>query len=353
MIDTPVGILRAAAGTRAETRLVATSVETGRTRLSASDVATQSQSPFDRCSRVGLPQARHVVDEATYLDFLTTQVVDWDSTEIAQLESIVLALRPVFDGIAMSLPQVVYLVKTTGREEAASAYTRHVDTIVLPANMIASLRTPPPGGDDLHPARTTSFLAGILTHELFHILSKNNPAVRARLYSELGFRELAAPLALPDDLAPCGLPYSALKLTNPDAPCLNVSIDLVPPDGTAAVPMVPVLISRSPYEGGDFFATLDWVFLELDEATTGWRRGADGQLRLHPSEALMQQYLKQVGRNLTEEIFHPDEILAQSFVISAQEPSLPLLERLSCMIWPGRGTEHNGRPIAAVPITAR
>ncbi|MGI1662545.1 hypothetical protein ACRDNQ_09925 [Palleronia sp. KMU-117] len=339
MNDSDLGILREASGTRAETRLVATSVETGRTRLSAADVATRSQSAFDRCARVGLPQARHVVDEMTYLDFLTTQVVDWDPTEIAQLKLIVAALRPVFAGIDMSVPKVVYLVKTTGREEAAAAYTRHLDTIVLPANMVASLRVPPPGGDDLHPAQTTGYLAGILTHELFHILSKNNPAARARLYAELGFRELAAPLVLPDDPAPCGLPYSALKITNPDAPCLNVWIDLVPPDGTAAVPMMPVLMSRSPYEGGAFFATLEWVFLELDGTMNGWRRGADGQLRLHPSAALLSQYLRRVGRNLTEEIFHPDEILAQSFVIAAQEPSLPLLEQLSLMIWPGRRTD--------------
>jgi hypothetical protein len=100
--------------------------------------------------------------------------------------------------------------------------------------------------------------------------------------------------------------------------------------------MVPVLVSRSPYEGGAFFTTLDWVFLELDEAGADWRRHADGRLRLHPSDALLPQYLRRVGRNLTEEIFHPDEILAQSFVIAAQEPSLPLLERLSCIIWSGR-----------------
>ncbi len=80
--------------------------------------------------------------------------------------------------------------------------------------------------------------------------------------------------------------------------------------------MVPVLVSRSPCEGSDFFAALDWVFREHDDATTGWRRGADGQLRLHPADALMRQYLRQVGRNLTEEIFHPDETLAQGFVMS-------------------------------------
>jgi len=342
MKDTPIGVLRTAFGPQTETCLVAASVPTGRARLSTSDVATKAQSPFDRCARVGLPQARHVVDEATYLDFLTTQVVEWDPNEIVQLTSIVSSLKPVFDGIGMGLPPVVYVVKTTGREEAASAYTRHTDTIVLPANMVASLRTPPPGGDDLHPARTTSFLAGILTHELFHILSKNNPAMRAGLYAVLGFRELAAPLDLPDDPAPCGLPYAALKITNPDAPSLNVAIDLVPPDGTVPVPMVPVLVSLSPYEGGDFFATLDWIFLELDAAGNGWRRGPDGQLRLHPSDTLMQQYLGRVGRNLTEEIFHPDEILAQSFVIAAQELSLPLLARLSGMIWPGRRTNADG-----------
>lgn len=336
MTDTPLGILRKASRKWAETRLVATSVKTGRRLLSTSDVATREQSPFDRCARVGLPQRRHVVDEATYLDFLTTQVVDWDPSEIAQLSSIVADLKQVFAKVDMSLPEVLYLVKTTGREEAAAAYTRHVDTIVLPANMVASLRTPPPGGDDLHPAQSTGYLAGILTHELFHILSKNNPAARSQLYAELGFRELAASLAMPDDLAHCGLPYSALKITNPDAPCLSVSIDLVPQDGGAAVPMVPVLLSTRPYEGGAFFATLEWVFFELDEAGTGWRRDANGRLRQDSSKQMQKQYLTRVGRNLTEEIFHPDEILAQSFVITAQLPSLKLLERLSDMIWPGR-----------------
>ena len=121
MTDSPIGTLRDDSGARTETRLVAASVETGRARLSTPDLATRAQSAFDRCARVGLPQDRHVVDEAIYLDFLTTQVVPWDPAEIAQLASIVASLRPVFAEIDMSLPPVVHLVKTTGREEAASA----------------------------------------------------------------------------------------------------------------------------------------------------------------------------------------------------------------------------------------
>jgi hypothetical protein len=341
--DTTLGLLRAASGARAATRMVATSVATGRLLISKSDLATQEQSAFDRCARLGLPQAKHVVDEATYLDFLTTQVAGWETAEIAQLQSILSRLAPVFAGIDMDLPEIVYLVKTTGREEGSSAYTRNLDTIVLPANMVASLRAPPPGGDDLHPADSTAFLAGVVTHELFHILSKNNPALRSLLYAVLGYRELPAALTLPDDPAPCGLPYSSLKVTNPDAPSLNVAIDLVAPGQTVVVPMVPVLISERPYEGGDFFATMDWSFLEVDVATGRWLRNSDGSLRLHASDDLKSQYLAKVGRNLTEELFHPDEILAQSFVLAAPEPSLPLLQRVSGMIWPDRSSISSDR----------
>jgi hypothetical protein len=42
----------------------------------------------------------------------------------------------------------------------------------------------------------------------------------------------------------------------------------------------------------------------------------------------MAQYLSLVGRNFTTQVYHPDDILAQSFVLVTQEPSLDSLEKI-------------------------
>ena len=43
------------------------------------------------------------------------------------------------------------------------------------------------------------------------------------------------------------------------------------------------------------------------------------------SSDLMGQYMELVGGNITEEIFHPDEILAQNFVLAVSQPDLAIL----------------------------
>jgi hypothetical protein len=272
-----------------------------------------------------------------FLGYLTAQVVGWSTSEVASLKQIIRAqVAPAFQGIGMGLPPKIHLVKTTGREEGAAAYTRGLDVIALPANMVASLVELPPGGDSLHPAVSTAYLAGIVTHEFFHLLSKNNPAGREELYARLGYRILGNAVALPDVPSAGGARLPDLKVTNPDAPLLNVAIDLVPVGGAAPVPMTPVLLSSQPYEGGTFFATMSWKFMEIEQDGGTWvARLHDGQPVLHDSAPLLAQYTGIVGTNFQNEIFHPDEILAQSFVVAAQYPALGLLADIRAGIWNG------------------
>ena len=56
---------------------------------------------------------------------------------------------------------------------------------------------------------------------------------------------------------------------------------------------------------------------------------------LYDSAPLMPQYLKLVGKNFTEEVFQPDEVLAQSFVLAANQPSLGLLVAISDVLLGG------------------
>lgn len=338
--DTDLGLLRDPAGANGATSMIAASLTTARRLISSPDTFTEAMSPFDRHARIGIPQGTADMDQALYLSFLGTQVVEWNAFELQQLNHIVENLRGIFAGTTLKFPARIYILKSTGREEGAAAYTRHLDTIVLPANMVASLYAVPPGGDPLHPAQSTSYLAGIVTHELFHILSKNNPDWRSTLYAEVGYSALGNSIVLPNHVEPGGYSLRDLKITNPDAPLLNVAIDLVPPGGSGACPMAPALISSGPYVGGEFFDTLNWVFLEIEAFGGRWQyRSVNGKPVIHTSKSLMDQYLEKIGRNLTGELFHPDEILAQNFVIASAEPSLGLLQRISSQIWPDRKSD--------------
>lgn len=319
------------------TQVVAADADTAARLLTTPDAYIAAQSPFDRSARLGLPQASLEVTPQLFLDYLSTQVLGWSGDEIASLTRIMVRVKPVLAGIDAALPETVWLVKTTGREEGAAAYTRRTDTIVLPAGKVASLYTPPPGGDALHPGQSDGYLAGIVTHEFFHILSKNNPDWRGRLYGLVHYRLLPNAIELPDHPWADGLSMRALAITNPDAPLLNVAIDLVPPGGDRPVAMTPVLISSAAYRRGSFFDTLEWLFLAVAEGPDGqWAPvRAAGKPVTYPAKDLRAQYLDLVGHNFGEEIFHPDEILAQSFVTAAGLPSLPLLGRIHDAIWPG------------------
>jgi hypothetical protein len=316
----------------------ATSLESARMRIARRDDYLLAQSAFDRQARMGVPAAALDVTIDIFAAYLQTQVVGWSDEEVAALRSIVAAVANRFVGLGMSLPADIHLLKTTGREEGAAAYTRGRNVIVLPAGMVATVMQLAPGGDSLHPSVSTSYLEDILTHEFFHLFSKNNPDARARLYAGIGYRSLPNAVLLPDvDWAGKGS-MPSLKITNPDAPTLNVAIDLVPPGapGGEPQPMTPILMSSEPYSGGVFFDTLGWYFLEIetDAAGTWVARTQHGKPVVHPHGALLEQYCERVGRNFAEEIFHPDEILAQSFVVTCKYTDLARLAGIRGSLWP-------------------
>ena len=86
------------------------------------------------------------------------------------------------------------MIKTTGAEEGNAAYTR-ATAIVLPKSELGK-------GQD--------HLKKLICHELFHILSRQNPELREKLYAIIGFTKCNE-IKLPPEL-------ERRKITNPDAP---------------------------------------------------------------------------------------------------------------------------------------
>ena len=161
---------------------------------------------------------RPVTDEE-YLKFVGQNVVDWPDAQRKSIQTALAAIQPGLEALKPPLPKTVYLIKTTGKEEGGSAYTRG-PAVVLPEAMI--------GG-------SPKSLQRLIAHELFHVLSRASPELREKLYKAIGFEkcdEVELPASLKDR-----------RITNPDAPrndhCIRVQVDGKP------VWAVPIIYSRT------------------------------------------------------------------------------------------------------------
>ncbi len=217
----------------------ATQIE-GRQILTARDDYVQRLSPFDRSARMKTDRA---ISETEFLAFVGRNVVDWTNGEMETVQAAVEALAPPLRDLRLSWPQTIQLVKTTGAEEGNAAYTR-ATAIVLPRSELGKGR---------------DHLKKLICHELFHILSRQNPELREKLYAIIGFtkcNEIKLPPAL-----------GRRKITNPDAP-RNDHFIRVQIEGQKSL-AVPILLSRvEKYDvqrGGEFFKYLQLQFLVVEK----------------------------------------------------------------------------------------
>lgn len=271
-----------------EGKLHFASVEEGRAILTRVDDYLGSLSRFDLEARL------HTDADATlerFQKYIAEQVIEWTPADRAKLAEVVARLKPKFDAYRLPLPQPVVVVQTTGLEEANAAYCRGT-AIVLPKHMVGW---------------AAARLERLFVHELFHVLSRNSPETRAKLYAIVGFRacqEIELPPAWRDR-----------KITNPDGPKLDTCIELtVGEEKLRAVPLLYAAPARYDITRTDsFFKYMQFRLLVVDEQEGRWSpRLNDGEpVLLDP--ATTPDFAAQIGAN-TKYIVHPDEILADNFV---------------------------------------
>ena len=155
-------------------------------------------------------------------------------------------------------------------------------------------------------------LEKLLIHELFHILSANNPKLKEVLYEVINFKK-CDDIELPEKLR-------EIKLTNPDGIRNDHYVEVEHQKKTIQV--VPILYSSAPKydvtKGGEFFRYLKINLLVIEKEGGSWRHKRDNtgepvllELRDVPD------YFNKIGSN-TDYIIHPDEILAENFVLLVQ-----------------------------------
>ena len=233
------------------------------------------------------------------LEFISEQVLPWTETEKEKLNSIINKISKKIEknGFNLNLPDTVYLVKTTAKEEAeAEGYTR-ANYIVLKSDILT---------------RSKDEIENTLTHELFHILTRNDSNFREKVYQIIGFN-LCNEIAYPSSIA-------NLRITNPDAPQNDSYIRLK--KGNEYIDCSMILYSKKEYSSGSFFEYINVSFLVLDGDETKKIKLINGKPVIL-SFREVDNFFEQVGRN-TQYIIHPEEILAENFVYAINnEKNLP------------------------------
>jgi hypothetical protein len=302
-------MLGVASAPQAQTRIASRSVvefaavKQGREILGSVDDYVSRMGPFDRMLRL---KTARTVTEREFLDFAMDNVLPWSAEEKARVGAIVASLAGELEKLDAPFPARVLLVKTSGREEEGVAHTR-ANAVVLSQRGLGA---------------TDEELAGLLAHELFHVLTRRDHALRARAYGIIGFH-LCPEIKLPPRLAP-------IRITNPDAPVNDAFIEVI--SEGKPVHVMPVLLSRSPkFDPAIGRGIVDYWMLKLLVLEPAHASGRmrpvlrDGEPVLLAVSAV-SGFSEQVGRN-TGYIIHPEEILADNFSLmvtgrSAESPEI-------------------------------
>lgn len=288
------------------------SPEEGRQLVAEVDDFVKHMQPLERQIRL---ESKQPISQEAYLQFLKDQVKAWDANEVKELTSVVEQLRGKLEGFRIPLPERVFLVRASAAMEGNAPHCRG-PAIILPDSFF---------GD-------SAKMLKVLTHELFHVMSSHNAALRDQLYAIIGFQRCNE-IALPDSIA-------SQRLTNPDAPRFEhyISLTGVSPGSDGVTRVVPVTLTKSDtYTGGSFFDYLDFRLLVIEGEGTSWRPLLEeGQpMMLSPREA--PDYFKQIGQN-TNYIIHPEEILADNFwmlVLEKREvPDSWILDKVRVLLTP-------------------
>ncbi len=204
------------------------------------------------------------------------------------------------------LPSDVKLIKSKGTYYGGDAFYTRENCIVIPSERIA--------------LRESNAMLSVLLHEIFHLYSRAQPAKQAALYDIIGFKNIGDSR----DLI-IGSPLKERILSNPDGPNFAYGIDLTSSKG--GIKCIPIISSTLPNfveEKGQFFDYLYFDLFEVQKQANGkWKVLSDENGQAMVPDDAMPSFFDQIKYN-TQYIIHPDEVLADNFMIlalSKKDPS--------------------------------
>lgn len=262
--------------------------EDGKNLISMRDTYVNNLTSFDLEARCGFRDA----EIKDYLRLCRENVLNWTDYEVSKINKIVLEIDSELKKRGLSIPYIdnINLVKTTSLEECgAMAYTR---------------------GNAIYVAKFTlnipeEKLKEIITHELFHILSRSSFSFKQEMYGIIGF------IALDKAITLTNFNPRYHFISNPDVGNLCSYIELKDLHEEKHRLMMTTMAS-SDYHGGPFFSYIQPYFIELNIECDVMTDEENLPLREPIHGKYYQEFIKKVGLN-TGYMVNPEEILAENF----------------------------------------
>ena len=263
----------------------------------------RATAPFERAAKM---HTSAPADEDAYVRFMQDTALAWTPEDRRRLRPAIDDMEKVVARLSWKPSKGILLIKASNDLEDGAPHTR-ANAIVLTQEFLA---LPP------------QVLPTVLAHELFHVLSRDDPKLRDQLYAAIGFRPCAS-VEVPAEIA-------KLRLSNPDAPLHRHSIQvryLGRPIDAMPYPRLP----ENADPKASFLAQVRpaWLLVE--------RQGEDCRATDEAQPRDLEGLAEQIGRN-TRYLWHPEEILADNFSLlalgkTANVPSPEVLERLKPLLF--------------------
>jgi hypothetical protein len=258
-------------------------VSQARKILGARDDYVRATAPLERQAKL---KTAEPVDEERFTRTMQEAPREWDPRQRENLEPLLGLLGRFLAKVRWKMPERILLVQSGPSLEDGFPHTRG-NAIIAPASYYE---------------RGAAMMIYLLSHETFHILTRDNPELRETLYSAIGFRRC--------DTVVIPLEIAALRLTNPDAIESRHTISV----RYRGQPVEVLPYVRFPSADIDpragFMKQVKTLWLLVD------RRGGECRARSGPDASVDPEQLEglfeQIGRN-TDYLFHPEEILADNF----------------------------------------
>lgn len=270
-----------------KTRVQFANIEKATQLLNTPDEFTNSLSQFDVDAML---QKQHGTKEEQLKNTIS-QIREWTPMEKERIDSMLDIIdKSITDnGFKINFPKEIYLIKSTMKDiSGADGYTRG-NSIVL---------------GEMEIDKPDAELKQLLTHELFHVLTRYDNSFKKQMYGIIGFtlmNEISYPPSLKD-----------FKMSNPDAPKTDSYITLKK-DGES-VECAMILYSEKAYSTGTFFDYLTLGFLRVQGKDKKEIVYENGKPVIYSFKEV-SNFIEQIGKN-TQYIIDPEEIMADNFAMA-------------------------------------
>lgn len=233
-----------------------------------------------------------------FVPFLKTQVSNWTTQEKLAMYEVFKKVKQLCDTINPRIfPGSIRLVKIKNGHYGNDVYYTRGNNIMIPENIFQKA--------DIHDQ------VPVMVHEVFHILSRKNPQLRDDLYKLIGFEKADKPVKLNKIL-------DHFLLTNPDGVSFQYLIHLEAQGRQVkAIPLITSKWARYKPDVPSFFDYLNFDLYKLDDHGDSYMATSTPQGRsLIPVDETPSFFTK--IKDNTQYIIHPDEIMADNFMLALQ-----------------------------------